>query len=179
MSKPVVFILLLGLAAIAAGLFGALHNQLSYSVGASYFFDLKFDQFGIAEDARNRLGAALVGWRASWWMGMLLGLPVFLLGLLLIRKPGHLLAAGIGAMGVVLFAALLCAMGGLLLGMLAPSLAAGIALPQGLSDPEGFLRAALMHEGAYLGGLIGLVAALWTIWRAARTERHWREARRS
>lgn len=162
------FILLLTLSVLVAGLFGALHNQLSYSVGASYFLDIKFPQFGISESWQNRVGASLVGWRASWWMGLVLGVPVFGLGLLCLDRPARLRAAGITALIVAIMLTLGGAMLGLTLGMIAPSVADALPLPQGLTDPDGFLRAALMHEGSYVGAILGLPAGLWTIWAARR-----------
>lgn len=177
MSKPAAFAFLLALAVLSAGLFGALHNQLSYSVGASYFHDFKFAQFGISEGAQNRLGAAFVGWQASWWMGLVVGLPAFGLGLVTIGKPAHLIAAGLGAIGAVLMIALLFAMGGLLFSMLGlgNALAADLSIPASVTDRAAFLRAAWMHEGAYLGGMVGLLAALFTIWRAGKAERQLRQ----
>lgn len=173
MSKPVVFAALLAAAILAAGMFGALHNQLSYSVGPSYFHDFKFTQFGIDPDWQNRLGAALVGWRASWWMGLLIGLPAFGLGFVMISRPQTYLGAGLGAIGSVLTLTLLAAMLGLLLGMGGPGapFAQTIAVPQDIPDRDGFLRAAFMHEASYLGGALGLAIALWTMWRVSRAER--------
>ena len=166
------FLILLALAVATAAIFGALHNQLSYSVGASYFNDLKFPQFGIGEGLRNRVGAALVGVLSSWWMGLAIGIPAFGLGLRLIRRGDAYLASGIAAIGAVIFVTLVCAMAGLVLGMLAPSVAADLPIPAGVGDAESYLRARLMHEGAYLGGLfIGLPVAIWTMWRGARADR--------
>ncbi len=167
MAKPLTFLVLLAIACLSAGLFGMVHNQLSYSVGASYFHEFKFAQFAIDGDLQNRLGAALVGWRASWWMGLLIGIPAFGLGLVLLR-PARLLPVGLAAIGITVTLALAGAMVGLTLGMIAPSYAPTLPLPDGVTDPDSFLRAALMHEGAYLGGVLGCVAALVTTWRARR-----------
>jgi len=60
-GKLPILVLLLALAAVSAALFGALHNQLSYTVGPSYFTELKFEQFAIPPDTSPRVGAALVG----------------------------------------------------------------------------------------------------------------------
>lgn len=173
MSKPIAFVLLTLCAVVAAGVFGMLHNQLSYSVGASYFHDFKFDQFGIPAEAQGRWGAAVVGWRASWWMGLLVGLPAFVLGYLWIGRPKLLLTAGLGAIGAVISLALLAAMGGLLLGMARSTgaLEGLVALPTSVSDPQGFIRAALMHNGTYLGGLAGVLVAVLTMWRMRGMER--------
>lgn len=173
MSKPVVFVLLLGISILAAGLFGMLHNQLSYSVGASYFQEFKFTQFELPTDQHSRWGAALVGWRASWWMGLALGLPVGLLGLVMIARPSTFLAAGIGAVGAVIFVALLAGMLGLFASMMGSTawITSLAPAPQGVVDTEGFARAALMHSGTYIGALIGLPIAIFTVWRVARLER--------
>ena len=173
MSKPLACVILLVLAVLSAGLFGMLHNQLSYSVGAAYFHDFKFAQFGIAEDARTRWGAALVGWRASWWMGLAVGLPAFVLGLVWCRRPATYLAAGIGAIGLVVMLALVAAMGGLILGMVTDpqDWALRPATDLDATALRGFVRAALMHNAAYLGGLAGGFAAIWAMWRAGRAER--------
>ena len=173
MGKFPTFLMLLAVSVLAAGLYGMLHNQLSYSVGSAYFHQLKFPQFGIAAEHWDRWGAALVGWKASWWMGLLIGLPAFGLGMLWIGQPQHLLGAGLGAIGIVLMVALFCAMLGLLLGMAVDpqALADHVAMPAGIASPDGFLRAALMHEGSYLGGALGLLLAVATMWRVGRIER--------
>src|SRR5712672_2898044 len=83
MAKVALFPVLLVAACLTAGLYGALHDQISYSVSPDYFHTFKFHQFHIPEEYRNRVGVALVGWYASWWMGLLIGLPVLLIGLIM------------------------------------------------------------------------------------------------
>ncbi|MDJ0823125.1 MAG: hypothetical protein QNJ09_15105 [Paracoccaceae bacterium] len=165
-------------AVIVAGLYGALHNQLSYSVGSSFFHDLKFAEFGISEANHNRLGAALVGWQSSWWIGAMIGVPAFVLGLVLIDRPERYVAAGVAAIGAAIFVTLFGSMAGLLYGMLTldGALAANLPNADAISDPMGYLRAAMMHEGSYFGALGGLGMALWTVWRASREERRAKEA---
>lgn len=180
MGKYGVFLGLLAMALLAAGLFGALHNQLSYSVGPDYYHAHKFDQFGIAEAQRNRIGAALVGWQASWWMGVIIGLPAFALGLFSIARPQTYLAAGIGAIGAVLMVTLMASLAGLAIGMIwvDGGIAQSIPVPDGVTDPTGYVRAGLMHDLSYMGGLAGMLVALWTMWRARKYEtRHFEERR--
>jgi len=102
-TKPFVFILLCLAAMVAAGIFGVLHNQLSFSVGASYFYDVKFAQFGINPDIPPRIGAAQVGWMASWWMGLAMALPAMLIGFLRSPRGPVLLSHGLsgGIIGAV------------------------------------------------------------------------------
>ena len=168
---PALFLLLASAAAVAA-FFGAAHNQLSYSVGPDYFHAIKFAQFGIAADTHPRLGAAIVGVQASWWMGVLVALPACLYGLITVPTARSYLAAGIGAIGLVFLLAIAAAFGGLILGVFAADAAFlddAIPIPQGV--PRGdFLRAALMHEASYLGGGLGAILAFWPMIRAKRRD---------
>lgn len=178
MNKFTVLFGLLALSALAAGVFGALHNQLSYSVGPSYFHDLKFAQYGISEDLQNRLGAALVGFRASWWLGLLMGLPALLLGFFLLARPQTLLTAGIGVLVVALLVTTLAVAGGLGFGVtvLDEARIAELPIPESVSDPMGFARAGIMHDMAWYGGIAGAALAAWTMWKTVRADMQRREA---
>ncbi|MEM1272856.1 MAG: hypothetical protein AAGF88_03510 [Pseudomonadota bacterium] len=171
MSKIVIFPLLLLLAALAAALFGALHNQLSFTVGPDYFYVIKFPQFGI-ENMPDRLAAAWVGVQASWWMGLFVGAPAFLFGLMTIARSNTYFAAGLGAIFLVVILTLGFAIMGLLAGMLFADhpLMDRFAVPDTGNRIE-ILRAALMHNASYLGGAVGAVAAFFPMVFAARTER--------
>jgi hypothetical protein len=171
-GKLPVLIGLLGLAALAAAVFGALHNQLSYSVGPTYFSGLKFQQFAIPADTAPRIGAALVGVRASWWMGPLVAVPAFLYGFLAVPRTETYFAAGVGAIGLVVVLATLAALAGLVGGLIAE--ATGLLDPY-LTPPPGpsradFYRAGFMHDAAYAAGGVGLLLAFWPMRRARRID---------
>src|SRR4051812_49567055 len=75
MRRLGVFIVYVLLAVAAAGLFGAIHDQISYTVSREYFTRFKFLQFGLLDpEVPERVRAAWVGVLASWWMGIPLGL---------------------------------------------------------------------------------------------------------
>lgn len=171
--KLVVFLFLLSIAALAAGLFGAVHNQVSFAVGPSYFFDLKFDQFAIKSENRNTTGAAIVGWYASWWMGLVAGVPAFSVGLFWIKKPRAILRLGLRAIFVVVMLTSLAAFSGFVIGWLwiDTRVTDYVPVPDNVSAPIQFLRAATMHEASYLGGIFGSLIALWIMIKAARSER--------
>ena len=166
-TKPFVFILLCLTAMVGAGLFGALHNQLSFSVGASYFYDVKFAQFGINADLPPRLGAAQVGWMASWWMGLAMGLPAFVIGWLRAPSGRALLAHGLGVTGLAIMTASLGAFCGLAYGFITDinALVGRLPNPDAFSNPEAFMRAAMMHNGSYIGGAAGAAIAAVVMWR--------------
>lgn len=162
------FPVLLALSALAAAVFGALHNQLSFSVGPDYFYAIKFPQFGIV-NLPDRLGAALVGVQASWWMGVLVGAPAFLYGLIAVARPAAYFAAGLSSIGFVVMIALGFAGLGLLAGMLFADqpIMDRIATPEGANRAE-VLRAGLMHDASYIGGALGAIAAFLPMRLAAR-----------
>lgn len=172
-KKLAVFVLLLGLAIAAAGVFGALHNQVSYSIGPSYFHDLKFKQFAIAPDLHNRLGAAQVGWFASWWMGAVIGLPPFVVGIFRMRDARAYWIAGLRAIGLAIIFTTVAALIGLGFGLafIDAEVAAKLPVPSYATAPVEFLQAGLMHDLSYLGGVLGILAGLVAMWRAARGER--------
>ena len=148
---------LLALIALAA-LYGALHDQVSYGLGPDYFTCLKFPQFGLFDTAlAPRWRAAMVGLQAGAVAGLPLGLA--LLWLARGRSAGdRYLWRGSAA---VLLGALGCALLGLGLGLLALELGSVLRVPACVQDRRGFLLAAWMHDGSYLGALLGLLMFAW------------------
>jgi hypothetical protein len=141
--KLLLFPVLLVAAFVIAGLYGALHNQISYSVAPDYFHGHKFVQFHIPLGMQNRIGASVVGWHASWWMGLLIGVPVLLVGLNLPpdRYAGRCLAAFAVVAGTALCVGL-----------------AALAYAAAREDAA-FDRALAMHNFSYLGGAVGVLTA--------------------
>jgi len=75
MKKIGTFLLFLPAAMLAAGLFGIIHDEISYSVSNEYFTKFKFIQFRLLDtNLPDRFRAAEVGFLASWWMGIPLGI---------------------------------------------------------------------------------------------------------
>lgn len=158
MGKVALLPVLLVAACLTAGLYGALHNQISYSVSPDYFHAFKFHQFGIPEQLRGRVGASIVGWHASWWMGLFIGVPVLLVGLIL---PGWkvYLSRCLIAFAVVAGTALLVGLGALACAYVTISEATlpGYWYPEQVADKVAFARAGTMHNFSYLGGFLGIV----------------------
>ena len=172
MGKFPVFFILLIAAAFAAALFGMLHNQLSYTVGPTYFTEFKFRQFHVATAIPPRVGAAVVGVQASWWMGPLVGLPAFLYGLFAVPSARSYFAAGLGAIFLVILLATFGALAGLLGGLVADStgwLDEMMTFPVGPTRQD-MLRAGFMHDASYLAGALGLLAAFIPMRHARRVD---------
>jgi len=158
------------LAILAAALFGAVHDQISYTVSHEYFTKFKFHQFGLLDPAvPERVRAAIVGVLASWWMGIPVGILCGAASF--IQRTGSAMRRALyQTLPVVLGFALLFALAGLVYGFFQTStfnLAnyPGWFVPTGLENPRRFICAGYMHNSAYIGGALGIpVAWLFNIW---------------
>ena len=161
MQRLAIYLAYLAAAVVAAGLFGALHDQISYTVSHEYFTRFKFHQFHLLNTAvPERFRAAQVGFLASWWMGVPLGLLTGAAGFI---QPTvrHMRRALAWSLLVVVGCTSMFALGGLVDGLwqtqtLNLSDYAGWFIPQGLEQPRRFICVGYMHNAAYLGGLVSI-----------------------
>lgn len=164
--KLLLFPLLLVIACVLAGGYGALHNQISYTVSPEYFTEFKFHQFRIAEHLPDRLGAAIVGWNAAWWMGLVIGAVLIPCGWF-IQGSANYFWAMIRVFGVVATTTLVVGLVALLLSFatIDENLAGQISRNgNAIQDDVAFARAGMMHNFSYLGGLIGILTGGITIY---------------
>lgn len=163
---------LIAAACMMAGIYGAVHDQISYTVSPGYFHEFKFIQFDLRQSLQNRLGAAVVGWLASWWMGLIIGVPICL-SALTVRGVREFVRSFLLASLTVIAVTLLVGLTGLAVGILTiqngnlPFWMAG----RHVTDPVAFARAGMMHNFSYLGGMIGLIAGIAVVIRQAMRSR--------
>jgi hypothetical protein len=166
MQKLLIYLLFVVLAVVAAGLYGMLHNQISYTVSPEYFTKFKFWQFHLANSTQpERWRAALVGFLAAWWMGIPMGLLVGAAGFI---HRGHrrMLRVLLWSLPVTVGFTLLFGLGGLLYGFLQTthleiSQYANWYIPENVTDLRRYVCAGYMHNSSYLGGLVAVFVA-WT-----------------
>ncbi len=151
--------------AILTGIYGALNDQISYTISPEYFTKVKFAQFAWADFGwPPRIFAGLVGFLGSWWVGLIGGWLLARLGLAELAElsPRHyFLSAFVLAMGIAMTCAALGA-------MLAVIVSRGDGLEAwkpwqdhlGLEDLPGFVIVAYIHWASYLGGALGIVCAI-------------------
>lgn len=161
---------LLVIACIFAGLYGAIHNQISYSVSPEYFTRFKFYQFEFYDTYPDRVGAALVGWGAAWWMGSLIGYVLVPLGLV-IPGPRKYFKSMIKVLGVVAVTTLIVGLGALVFAIftLSPE-SVGELTRYGnkIEDDLAFARTGSMHNFSYLGGLVGIITGAVAVFKFRR-----------
>lgn len=141
--------------ALLAGLYGILHDQVTYSISPEYFTRLKFTQFHCADfGLPPRVLVAEVGFLAGWFIARIT-VPDF-------PRAAAFRCSMRGFLIIFAFA-LTAAFVGYGLGLLHGPDYSGwesLASAVGIVDVPSFVRVAYIHNAGYLGGLMGLVAAI-------------------
>lgn len=164
MSKLVTFFAFLVLAVLAAGAFGVIHDQISFTVSHEYFTKFKFLQFHLLEaDVPERLRVAQVGFLASWWMGIPLGLLAGAAGFFH-PSASQMRRALLLSLGVITSFALVFALAGLMYGYFQTTNLdlndyVGWYVPATLEHPRNFICVGYMHNSAYIGGAAAIPVA--------------------
>ncbi|MCD4657986.1 MAG: hypothetical protein K8S87_10650, partial [Planctomycetes bacterium] len=147
---------------VLAGVFGMLHNQISYAVSPEYFTQFMFHQFDINPMFTDRAGAAFVGFLASWWMGFLISIFVVPVAMVF-REPKQFFAQTLKAFVVVALTALLTGLIALIVSYFTideSSVAQYHRIVGTTAENVAFLRAGMMHNFSYLGGIFGIITAI-------------------
>jgi len=160
-KKLLLYPLLLVAAIGCAGLFGILHNQISYTVAPEYFTKFKFAQFGLVDTPLpERVKAGIVGLRASWWMGIPIGMLLGAMGFIH-RNHCRMFKISLWSLVVAVGFTLVFGLGGLLYGY-AQTRTINLAeyrgwyLPENVSNWRQFLCAGYMHNSSYVGGMASI-----------------------
>ncbi len=146
--------------ALAAAIFGILHDQISYTLSPEYFTRMKFGQFGLDDrDVPDRLLAAWVGLSGSWWVGLIAG---WFFGRVIWRKSRARQMPDLWqAFGIMLLAAAAGGFTASFAGIPGTGRAwLELADELGVSDVGGFVRVCHLHLGTYLGAGVGFCVAI-------------------
>ena len=168
MKKISTFLLLIVISCFLGGVYGILHDQLTYSISPEYYTKFKFYQFGFIDEGSEavlpnpRLAVSLVGFLATWWMGLFIGTFLAIVGFI---HSGwkKMLTVTLKAFLLTMTVAFLTGLLGLAYGhfFLADTpIAIRFNIPVNLTDFEGFVTVGSMHNFSYLGGIIGLVVGM-------------------
>jgi hypothetical protein len=166
MKKFLTLILIIAIAPIIGGLYGILHDQLTYTISPEYYTKFKFYQFGLMDMGNEaifpnpRIEVSAVGFMATWWMGLPIGLILGLVGLIH-KDHRQMFKVTMKAILITVIVAFATGLIGLAYGKfyLADK---GVDwwLPENLIDTENFISVGSMHNFSYLGGLFVLIAGI-------------------
>ena len=156
------------LGALAAGLYGILHDQVTYSISPEYFTNVKYLQFDyLNPDLPDRVRVAQIGFLATWGMGFI---GAWFMARLSVPRHPFRQALRLCLFGfAIMFAATLAA------GMIGWTLGEWHGPDYGRWEPfihqfgvedlPAFVQVAYIHNAGYMGAFTGLLAALVLIWR--------------
>ncbi len=127
-----------------------------------YFTKLKFVQFHWADVGwPPRIFVAQIGFLASWWVGFIAG---WFIGRIIVDQTaaGEQRRQAIRGFTIMFCFAIAGSFGGYVFGLMhKPDYAQwSYFAERSISDLPAFVRVAYIHNGSYLGGFIGLLAAL-------------------
>lgn len=164
MKKFLTLLLIITIAPVIGGLYGILHDQLTYTISPEYYTKFKFYQFGLMDLGNEaifpnpRIEVSAVGFMATWWMGLPIGIILGLVGLVH-KNNKQMFRATIGAIIVTVIVAFATGLIGLAYGKLyLADTGVNWWLPDNLIDIKNFIAVGSMHNFSYLGGLTGVIA---------------------
>ncbi|WP_348677473.1 hypothetical protein [Flavobacterium coralii] len=152
-----------------AGIYGILHDQITYSISPEYYTKFKFIQFGLVEGndtpIRNlRLLVAVTGWMATWWVGFIIGIMLLMLAL---RQNSlrAMITTSVKAILITIAVAIIIGIAGYTYGSLIminqPETYAGWYIPESVTDINSFVIVGSIHNFSYMGALTGLIIAIY------------------
>lgn len=164
MKRILLLLLIIGLGPLIGGLYGIIHDQLTYTISPEYYTKFKFYQFGLMDVGNEaifpnpRLEVSAVGFMATWWMGLPIGLILGLVGLTL-KDNKQMFNSTLKAFILTTIVAFITGLIGLAYGKLVlADTGVNWWLPDNLIDKKNFIAVGSMHNFSYIGGLTGLIA---------------------
>lgn len=149
-----------------AGLYGILHDQVTYTISHEYYTKFKFIQFGLTDEtakvASSRYLVALTGWMATWWVGLIIGLTFGLIVLPLKDLTTRSLVA-FRALAIVLTIAVVSGGVGYITGSFITGKPGAYYIPDNLTSVSEFVTVGTIHNFSYAGAFIGMLAGIFYI----------------
>jgi hypothetical protein len=173
MRKFAVFSATIFISILLAGLYGILHDQVTYTIAPEYFTKFKYVQFGFEPQwfGGHRQTVAVIGFLATWWTGIFIGLGLGLTALIF-RDHKTMRKAIQKAIIITLGFASATGVFGFFYGkFILTKTGVDWWLPENLVDKNAFITVGSIHNFSYLGGLLGLVAGIYYLVRLNKLQR--------
>ena len=162
--KIKLFLFIILITPLICGLFGILHDQVTYSIAPEYFTKFKFIQFRLVDEnmqmhMSNRAGAVIVGFMATWWVGIPIGIT-YAAFLMTFKEKLNLYRFYWKAIGITLNVTILFSLIGYIQGIVEVKNhhIPNWYFPEGLINIDRFIIVGNIHNLSYMGGTVGLMA---------------------
>lgn len=166
MKKLLILLLIIAIAPLLGGIYGILHDQSTYTISPEYYTKFKFYQFGLMDLGNEaifpnpRVEVSIVGFMATWWMGLPIGLILGLVGLIH-KESKQMFRVTMKAIILTVIIAFTTGLFGLTYGKFyLAEKGVNWWMPDNLIDTKNFITVGSMHNFSYLDGLIGLIAGI-------------------
>lgn len=166
MRKFAIFCLIILVATVIASIYGVGHDQVTYSISPEYYTKFKFIQFNLADSAaaqhmtQPRSAVVMTGVKATWWMGVLIGLVLGLVGFIF-RDADSMFSSVLQALWLVLLVVIIAGVTGGLYGhYVLAGKGVGWWMPGNLRDRTAYITVGSIHNFSYVGGMVGLLVGI-------------------
>ncbi len=149
---------------MVAGVYGILHDQVTYSICPEYYTKFKFYQFRLVNSGNEailpnpRTYVTITGFMASWWTGLIIGVIQGVIGLLH-PNPKTMFNIVFKTILIALLTVFLFGVVGFFFGKFLLS-DPNWHYPENLIDKKNFIIVGSIHNFSYLGGLAGLIVGV-------------------
>lgn len=164
MKKILIFIILIVVAIMLAGFYGIIHDQITYTVSPEYYTKFKFQRFDLLDSPLpDRLRAVIVGFLASWWMGVPIGVLVGVVGFIH-RDYRRMFQVSLQSFVLAVVFTLGVGLVGLVYGFFRTA-SIDLAdykewfIPPNVIELRRYLCVGYMHNASYIGGVLSIFAA--------------------
>jgi hypothetical protein len=148
---------------LMSGLYGILHDHITYSISSEYFTNLKFQQFRYAIiEGYERVSVTIIGFLATWWVGFFCGW--FLARWYIPGQSRYIACRQVyrGFISIFICSILFGVLGGLYGYLNGSDIEYDTWNPlfekQNIQNKWGFVRVAYIHNLGYFGALVGFLA---------------------
>lgn len=162
MRKLLNFILIILISILIAGIYGIIHDQITYSISNEYYTLFKFEQFGINEwgITSENVKVGIIGFLATWWVGFFLGIIYAFISLFLNSRK--ILRITIQSIFLNIGVTIVLGVIGYFYGVVfleAENL--NWYIPEQTKNIQAFINVGSIHNFGYLGGLVGLIVGVY------------------
>lgn len=141
---------------IIAGIYGMLHDQITFTISAEYFLYFKALR---KTTLPHRLAASIIGWNGTWWLGLFAAIILVLLYLIK-RNTDHLIKNVVSnALWIICISAAAGIVGGVV-GFIFPTQSGeffDFAMRHNVEYYTAYFSVWMIHWGGYIGSVVGIV----------------------
>jgi hypothetical protein len=162
MRKILNFFLIVFASILSAGIYGVFHDQITYSISPEYYTFFKFEQFGINEwgISSERLKVGIIGFLATWWVGLILGIVYALVSLFFNSKK--VLTVTLKSIFLnICFSAIFGFLGFVYGAYFLREENLNWYIPKEITSSKDFISVGSIHNFGYVGGLAGLIVGIY------------------